>query len=357
MSALAKLGLSSRSSDSQKSAKTRDKPSESQGDLLRSIDTMLEKGGHGDSGSLPSMATSGYLHKKSGAAGEERSSSKLSMVKSVRGGHWDKRFFLLPPDGIQLSYYKNEEALLAGEPALGSVTVADATMYLKSISKKGAHRFTVRTAEREFKLRADSEADYKQWLHVLRPRVAVFRELVEGDEEGDEDDDDEDETPARGRSVSTAGGGRARQATAAVGTTSIKEGWLLKKSGGHKKSGGSLSSRARALTLSSGSWDKRYFALPLGSTELSYYNSQHEFLASRPALGGVDVAGASLFLKEIKSGTFRFTVKSETRELKLKAESEAEYAAWMAALEGAGGISGGQGGGGDSDDDGAVPLS
>ena len=82
MSALAKLGLSSRSSDSQKSAKTRDKPSESQGDLLRSIDTMLEKGGHGDSGSLPSMATSGYLHKKSGAAGEERRARRARVQRA-----------------------------------------------------------------------------------------------------------------------------------------------------------------------------------------------------------------------------------------------------------------------------------
>ena len=117
MSALAKLGLSS-GRESQSGKKTREKPAESQEDVLHSIDTMLERGDHNHPSAT--MATTGYLHKKSGAPGEARSaSSKLSMVKSVRGGHWDKRFFVLPPDGITLSYYKTEEALMAGEGAQG----------------------------------------------------------------------------------------------------------------------------------------------------------------------------------------------------------------------------------------------
>ena len=77
----------------------------------------------------------------------------------------------------------------------------------------------------------------------------VFRELAAGEGSDDDDDDDREAEAgtARDRAQSTAPAGRARQMTAAVGTTSAFEGWLHKKSGGHK---GSISSRAKVKPFS-----------------------------------------------------------------------------------------------------------
>lgn len=65
------------------------------------------------------------------------------------------------------------------------------------------------------------------------------------------------------------------------------------------------------MMTGSGSWEKRYFALPISGSVLSYYASPHEFLASRPALGSVECAGSVVFLKKAKDGgVHRFTIKS-----------------------------------------------
>ena len=97
-------------------------------------------------------------------------------------------------------------------------------------------------------------------------------------------------------------------------------GWLEKKSGG--KDG-----KAKAKVLEK--WDRRWFVLPAGGTELSYYKSDK---AGATAAGSIDCAGAHVFLKEVKGQTFRFTVRASTRELKLRAPTAAAYQKWVDAL-------------------------
>ena len=88
-------------------------------------------------------------------------------------------------------------------------------------------------------------------------------------------------------------------------------GWLEKKSGGKD-------SKAKSKVLEK--WDRRWFVLPAGATELSYYKSDK---AGAAAAGSIDCAGAHVFLKEVKGQTFRFTVRASTRELKLRAPTAA----------------------------------
>ena len=97
-------------------------------------------------------------------------------------------------------------------------------------------------------------------------------------------------------------------------------GWLEKKSGG--KDG-----KAKSKVLEK--WDRRWFVLPAGGTELSYYKSDK---AGATAAGSIDCAGAHVFLKEVKGQTFRFTVRAATRELKLRAPTAAAYQKWVDAL-------------------------
>ena len=54
---------------------------------------------------------------------------------------------------------------------------------------------------------------------------------------------------------------------------------------------------------------RRWFVLPAGGTELSYYKSDK---AGAAAAGSIDCAGAHVFLKEVKGQTFRFTVRAST---------------------------------------------
>lgn len=98
-------------------------------------------------------------------------------------------------------------------------------------------------------------------------------------------------------------------------------GWLEKKSGG--KDG--ASSRFDK-------WDRRFFFLPQGSPTLAYYKSEADVRGSKPPAGTIDCNGASVFLKEVKGSTFRFTIRTPQRELKLRAASATDYEAWMTAL-------------------------
>ena len=379
MSALAKLGLGSSRSTSETASPRTSAPSamsklglsggskapavvagpsstsSSSGGLLEVIDSMLRSDCTVSGG--PQLATMGFLHKKSGGHTGGSKGLMGSMKGALRSDKWDKRYFVLPADSSTLSYYKSEDDFVAGKTPQGSVDIPGATVFLKKVSKArrasgeaSTYRFTVRASERELKLRADSEDAYLMWVEGLRPRIALFRELAaadDGDDDGDngdDGDDDGDDGPEAGGERGTSGAGkgrstssissRARQATtAALGSTgAAKEGWLLKKSGGHR---GSLSSRAKALGGNYGSWERRYFVLLVDSSVLSYWESPAEFLAARPALGSVECAGAQVFLKEVEQhgqGVHRFTIRSKERDLKLKAESEAEYASWMASI-------------------------
>ena len=98
-------------------------------------------------------------------------------------------------------------------------------------------------------------------------------------------------------------------------------GWLEKKSGGKEGQ-----SKARMLEK----WDRRFFLL--SSSKLRYYKSEEEMLKGKPPLGILECSGAELFLKEVKGESFRFTIRSKARDLKLRANSAGEYKKWEDAL-------------------------
>jgi len=120
---------------------------------------------------MPGMR--GYLEKKSGGKSDGKSKWKL------RGENWKKRWFILPPESSMLRYHKNEsEALEGKKAALGEMDCLKATVFLKTVNKGGVHRFTVRTAQRELKLRA-KKADFDVWIAALRPLASSFEEDLE----------------------------------------------------------------------------------------------------------------------------------------------------------------------------------
>lgn len=94
-----------------------------------------------------------------------------------------------------------------------------------------------------------------------------------------------------------------------------------------KKAGGKAFDKKRRIMES---WTKRYFVLPPGKTVLSYYKTEAAHMEKGTPLGFVDLKGGTCFLKEVKSGQYRFTVRTSARELKLRARSAGEYNAWSA---------------------------
>jgi hypothetical protein len=83
---------------------------------------------------------------------------------------------------------RSEADFTTGKTALGDLNVAGATIFLKEVVHGGVHRFTVRTRDRELKLRAPDVAVCDAWLSALRAFAAGFAE---------------DEEAVRGRSSST----------------------------------------------------------------------------------------------------------------------------------------------------------
>jgi len=115
------------------------------------------------------------------------------------------------------------------------------------------------------------------------------------------------------------------QQRASVPNRPGKAGWMEKKSGGHVGV-----SKMKVLQK----WDDRYFVLPKGATSLAYYKSDDDFKRNEQPLGAVECKGARVFLKGVtKDDEYRFTVASDTRELKLRAKDKADYDAWMAILK------------------------
>ena len=119
----------------------------------------------------------------------------LSSLMFILFSHARAHRFVLPPGSSQLKYYKSENDQMNGKDALGALETQGATIFLKEVSQKGIHRFTVRTSQRELKLRATSNTEYEQWIEALRPYAAGF--MAEGPDESsrmaeefDEDDSD-----------------------------------------------------------------------------------------------------------------------------------------------------------------------
>jgi len=158
------------------------------------------------------------------------------------------------------------------------------------------------------------------------------------------------------------------------------EGYLDKKQGG-KEAGSapptkrssitSLFGRRASIELEKalGKWERRYFVLAAQSDELQYYASAHEYLAQRPPLGTLSLAGSTVAIKasakDAARGWHRLTVHANTRELKLRADAVDDCRLWVETLtrEGraslnpfaanaADALAAGGGSGGDDDDDG-----
>lgn len=102
------------------------------------------------------------------------------------------------------------------------------------------------------------------------------------------------------------------------------QGFLLKKSGGK-----AFDKKSRVMDR----WHKRWFVLPPGGTMLSYWKVEADHQQGKEALGSLDCSGATIFLKEVKNGQYRFTVESQARALKMRATTGADYDTWMAALQ------------------------
>ena len=69
---------------------------------------------------------------------------------------------MLEAPGTVIAYYKTAEDFTCGKPPKGKVNLRDATIFLKKVTQKGeldVYRFTLRAAQRELKLRADSAED------------------------------------------------------------------------------------------------------------------------------------------------------------------------------------------------------
>ena len=239
----------------------------------------------------------GTLFKKAGG--------KAFVKKKRAVSKWNKRWFVLPPGSTRISYYKSETDQMEGQEALGAVDCEGATVFLKEI-KSGVHRFTIRSAQRELKLRAPGADEYASWMEALKP-ITDFRQ----DEE--EDDEDESRDAFSLRSIQLDGDGDDDDEDSGGSPSGVVgppppgyRGYLEKKSGG--KDG-----RAKSKLFEK--WDKRWCVLPPSSSKMSYYKSEGDHNNGKDPAGQLDCQGARCFLKEIdKKGVHRFTVKNAERE-------------------------------------------
>mmetsp|Transcript_52255 Transcript_52255/g.135467 ORF Transcript_52255/g.135467 Transcript_52255/m.135467 type:complete len:421 (+) Transcript_52255:20-1282(+) len=102
-------------------------------------------------------------------------------------------------------------------------------------------------------------------------------------------------------------------------------GYLSKKAGGKHE--------AKTVHLLKSAWRRRFFVLEPNSSKLSYYKKEDSWKNGRAALGEIELTGSStLFLKEVHNSVFRFTAATDSRELKMRASSEADYLKWTGAL-------------------------
>ena len=104
----------------------------------------------------------GWMEKKSGGHSPTSTGSNPVMDS------WDKRWFVLLPGSPELTYYKSRQAHEEGAEPLGSVNLKGCDFFLKERPKKDVHRWTVRTCERELKLRAASTEDYEYWTRAVK---------------------------------------------------------------------------------------------------------------------------------------------------------------------------------------------
>ena len=253
---------------------------------------------------LPSC--SGWLEKKSGG---KEGQSKSRMLE-----RWDKRWFVLLDS--EVCYYKSEDDAKYGKPPLGALDCTGASIFLKEV-KGSTFRFTVVALSRELKLRAPTAASYEQWMAALEPHAAsVVRDRTVSDATvGDR------HSLTSGRVSSSRASLTRLSLSGGVAAAERTTGYLEKKAGSKEKQG-----KSRLLER----WDRRFFVLE--GTMLCYFKSDEDERKGKAAAGSISCAGAEVFLKEVRGGVFRFSVRSTARELKLRAPNAAEYKRWLAAL-------------------------
>ena len=245
------MNVLDRSVKEAKGGSTKSKKVEQTNATLASLDAALASVDLDDfaAPAATSVVVQGMLLKKSGG--------------KHRRQHWNKRYFHLPPKSSVLSYYKSEAAYESGKDALGSIEVQGATVFQKEKTKGGTHRFTIASSERELKLRAPNDEEYAKWIAAFKPYAAVFRDLVDGDEEmiilGDEEASSDDEgglSSLRVASTRDRGASQAAVTVAAAGG-GASEGWLEKKQGGEGRGRAMSSLTPRGLFGKKlGKWEK-----------------------------------------------------------------------------------------------------
>ena len=78
---------------------------------------------------------------------------------------WNRRFFVLSPDGI-LSYYKKAHDAAAGRTASGGLECMGALVAVESSvgTTSFSYHFTLETKERVLSLRAETDVDRSSWV-------------------------------------------------------------------------------------------------------------------------------------------------------------------------------------------------
>ena len=256
---------------------------------------------------MAGLYTQGWLEKKSGGK-EGHSKHKLSEK-------WTRRWFVLV--GSEIRYFKSDEDYNKGKAALGAVECSGASLKLKEV-QGNSFRFTVLSAARELKLRGPSSA-YHMWNDALSKFVT--------EDDGNGSGAGGAESHGRSRAFTEGEAPRLAAGPGSFDGPITESGWLEKKSGG-KEGAGVSSSFVKAKLLEK--WSRRWFVL--AGSELRYYRSDADYEKGKLPLGLVECSGAELSLKNVKGQTFRFTVLSASRELKLRASSPDEYQKWTRAL-------------------------
>lgn len=114
------------------------------------------------------------------------------------------------------------------------------------------------------------------------------------------------------------------------------EGWLLKRSGGkdQKKSIGNVLAK----------WDKRYFALPGGTSKLLYYKTERDAERGKAANGELNIEGCRVERildaggeSAPDSWPVMFSIDTDDRVLTLRTDSGDTLRLWVAAIVAAGG--------------------
>jgi len=101
------------------------------------------------------------------------------------------------------------------------------------------------------------------------------------------------------------------------------EGYLSKQSGGKQGS----SSKGELMRK----WDRRYFVLRAGSTQLKYYRTKEDYCSSHPSAGCIDTAGATLKVDR-SGGACQMQVITPSRTLAVRADSMAVLDHWLHTL-------------------------